>query len=213
MKLTKKLIAIALTGVMALTVLTGCGNSVSNKTITDALNDMAKADNSGITFTEKSELNAKAKALADAAKKKAESEVATQEAEGDVPAVKPGESTEIGGVKPATDTAFMWLAEVETSKMNTTAQAHKIYEQIIDEDNAINIANLTGKVPADARDIGFASVTIKGVNYRIAIVTAAAEDEKKPDDKKDETSSEEKKDDNTSEDKKDESETENKEAE
>ena len=43
MKMLKKLLAVVLTGAMALTLLTACGgNAVNDKNIADALNDMAK---------------------------------------------------------------------------------------------------------------------------------------------------------------------------
>lgn len=52
MKMLKKLLAIVLTGAMALTLLTACGsNAVTEKDIVDAMNDMAKATEEGITFT------------------------------------------------------------------------------------------------------------------------------------------------------------------
>ena len=43
MKMLKKMLAIVLTGAMALTLLTACGsNAVNDKNIADAMNDMAK---------------------------------------------------------------------------------------------------------------------------------------------------------------------------
>lgn len=52
MKLFKKALAVALAGVLALSVLTGCNNSNSAATVTmvDALNDWAKVYGEGITF-------------------------------------------------------------------------------------------------------------------------------------------------------------------
>lgn len=52
MKLFKKVLAVALAGVLALSVLTGCNNSNSAATVTmvDALNDWAKVYGEGITF-------------------------------------------------------------------------------------------------------------------------------------------------------------------
>lgn len=184
MKMAKKLVAIALAGVMALTVLTGCGDSVSNKKIVDALNDMAKIDDNGITFTEKSELNAKAKALADAIKKDVESgktTVLTEEggAEGSEGEEKPATSTEITKVLPATANTFMWVTIVETKNMSTSAQAHKIYANLVDEDNALNAKFVPDdKVAASAREIGFANITVNGKSGRLVIATAAAEDTK-----------------------------------
>ena len=44
MKMLKKLLAVVLTGAMALTLLTACGgNAVNDKNIADALNDIVKS--------------------------------------------------------------------------------------------------------------------------------------------------------------------------
>ena len=56
MKMLKKLLAVVLTGAMALTLLTACGgNAVTEKDIADAMNDMVKVvnkvANKDVTFT------------------------------------------------------------------------------------------------------------------------------------------------------------------
>ena len=50
MKLFKKVLAVALAGVLALSVLTGCNNSAATVTMVDALNDWSKVYGDGITF-------------------------------------------------------------------------------------------------------------------------------------------------------------------
>lgn len=50
MKLFKKVLAAALAGVLALSVLTGCNNSAATVTMVDALNDWSKFYGEGITF-------------------------------------------------------------------------------------------------------------------------------------------------------------------
>ena len=65
MKMAKKLLAVVLAGVLALSVLTGCGNTVSTKTIADVLSDMYKSW--GITYKADPELNEKAKEIIDKA--------------------------------------------------------------------------------------------------------------------------------------------------
>ena len=42
MKMAKKLLAVVLAGVLALSVLTGCGGAVSAKTIAEAMSDVSK---------------------------------------------------------------------------------------------------------------------------------------------------------------------------
>ena len=55
MKMAKKFLAVALAGVLALSVLTGCGNSANTKSIAEAMSDISKA--AGITFKEDAKLN------------------------------------------------------------------------------------------------------------------------------------------------------------
>lgn len=50
MKLFKKVLAAALAGVLALSVLTGCNNSAATVTMVDALNDWSKVYGDGVTF-------------------------------------------------------------------------------------------------------------------------------------------------------------------
>lgn len=57
MKMFKKLMAVALAGVMALAVLTGCASTVNKKEYINILNDMAKSD--GITVEQDSDALAK----------------------------------------------------------------------------------------------------------------------------------------------------------
>ena len=65
MKMLKKLLAVVLTGAMALTLLTACGgNAVNDKNIADALNDMAKGSLATYTFKPRTDEQAMAKAIA-----------------------------------------------------------------------------------------------------------------------------------------------------
>lgn len=50
MKLFKKVLAVALAGVLALSVLTGCNNSAATVTMVDALNDWSKFYGEDVTF-------------------------------------------------------------------------------------------------------------------------------------------------------------------
>ena len=50
MKMAKKLLAVVLAGVLALSVLTGCNNSAATVTMVDALNDWSKFNGEGVTF-------------------------------------------------------------------------------------------------------------------------------------------------------------------
>ena len=70
MKMLKKLLAIVLTGAMALTLLTACGgNAVNDKNIADALNDIVKSSvaaglTKDYTFKPRTDEQAMAKAIA-----------------------------------------------------------------------------------------------------------------------------------------------------
>ena len=64
MKLFKKVLAAALAGVLALSVLTGCNNSAATVTMVDALNDWAKIYGVDTTFEKGDEkLQAQVEAL------------------------------------------------------------------------------------------------------------------------------------------------------
>ena len=69
MKMLKKLLAVVLTGAMALTLLTACGsNAVNDKNIADALNDIVKSSvaaglTKDYTFKPRTDEQAMAKAL------------------------------------------------------------------------------------------------------------------------------------------------------
>ena len=67
MKMAKKFLAVVLAGVLALSVLTGCGNAASTKTIADVLSDMSKGQE--IVYKADSKLNGKAKELGEYAVK------------------------------------------------------------------------------------------------------------------------------------------------
>ncbi len=73
MKLFKKVLAAALAGVLALSVLTGCNNSAATVTMVDALNNWSKFYGEGITFEKGNEdlqnqVNALVKIVDDAGK-------------------------------------------------------------------------------------------------------------------------------------------------
>ena len=172
MKMAKKFLAIALAGVLALSVLTGCGDSANTKSIAEAMSDMVKVE--GITVKEKSELNTKAQAIVE--------ELAKAEAEpvalaGDE-AAEPDKG--LTGLQKAImdimgdpyKNQFVWISVTETTGYNATAQAANLLNarwQInpsVDEDEG-NWAKTWY--------IGTTTVTKDGKTYRFAVITAAAE--------------------------------------
>lgn len=180
MKMLKKLLAIVLTGAMALTLLTACGgNAVNDKNIADALNDMAKGSLATYTFKSGTDEQAMAKAIAALS----EAEWNTK-GDGDNkfsgPVMKILELNE--GGKNETS-RFVWCGAVIADEIGTTGQAHNVMNNILSQ-KAANADKLTGKEPGNIRYIGTAlgTLTIHGkqTTVRFIVVTADAEDPQHP---------------------------------
>ena len=175
MKMAKKFLAVVLAGVLALSVLTGCGDAVSTKTIADVLSDMSKVEE--IVYKADSKLNGKAKELGEYAVKFG------KEHEGedfDFEELKKGIMADV--MKDYKD-KFVYFAETETKGYNATTQAYTLLEALYggDDDGNINSAVVgKGKKPANVRYIGTATIEVEGETWRIAVVTADAEEVKKP---------------------------------
>lgn len=180
MKMLKKLLAVVLTGAMALTLFTACGgNAVNDKNIADALNDMAKGSLATYTFKSGTDEQAMAKAIAALS----EAEWNTK-GDGDNkfsgPVMKILELNE--GGKNETS-RFVWCGAVIADEIGTTGQAHNVMNNILSQ-KAVNADKLTGKEPGNIRYIGTAlgTLTIHGkqTTVRFIVVTADAEDPQHP---------------------------------
>ena len=169
MKMLKKLLAVVLTGAMALTLLTACGgNAVNDKNIADALNDMAKGSLATYTFKPRADEQAMAKAIA-----------ALPESDRNI---KGGELSpkvkEILGINEngANKNNFVWYGSVFADEIGATGQAYHAMNEILSENAVKNKPD--GKKPADIRYIGTAlgTLTIHGkqTTVRIIVVTAEA---------------------------------------
>ena len=178
MKMLKKLLAVVLTGAMALTLLTACGgNAVTEKSIADALNDMAKAQGVKATFTPRAEEREMAKAIA------ALSDEDLKELEEYLKnSSLPEKAKEILGINAGGANAnnFVWCGATYTDELGTSGQALNFMTQVMDK--SVNIDKLRGKNPADDRYMGTALYKTvdengKQVTKRIIVVTAKAEDE------------------------------------
>ena len=167
MKMLKKLLAVVLTGAMALTLLTACGgNAVNDKSIADALNDIVKSSvaagqTKGYTFKPRTDEQAMAKAIA------ALSESERHKTE---KVMKILELDEDGANK----NNFVWYGAAFADEIGATGQAYRMMNHILSEDAAKNKPE--GK-PADIRNIGTALVTMnhhdgKQTTVRIIVVTA-----------------------------------------
>lgn len=169
MKMLKKLLAVVLTGAMALTLLTACGgNAVNDKDIADALNDMAKGSLATYTFKSRTDEQAMAKAIA-----------ALSESDRDMKGGElPQKVKEILGINEggANETSrFVWYGSVFADEIGTAGQAYNVMNNILSK-NAVNADKLEGE-PADIRYIGTALGTMtdfggKQTTVRIIVVTA-----------------------------------------
>lgn len=178
MKMLKKLLAVVLTGAMALTLLTACGsNAVTEKDIADARNDMAKAAEEDITFTPRAKEREMAKAIA------ALSDEDLKELEESLKnSSLPEKAKEILGINAGGANAnnFVWCGATYTDELGTSGQALNFMTQVMDK--SANADKLRGKNPADDRYMGTALYKTvdengKQVTKRIIVVTAEAVDE------------------------------------
>ena len=171
MKMLKKLLAVVLTGAMALTLLTACGsNAVNDKNIADAMNDMAKAKGTNVTFTPRAAERELAQKLA-----------ALSEKDWNITGGKLSEKViEILGLNEANEeSCFVWYGAVFADEIGVTGQAYNVMNNILSK-NAVNAGKLTGKKPGNIRCIGTALGTMTDFNgnlvtVRIIVVTADAE--------------------------------------
>ena len=181
MKMLKKLLAVVLTGAMALTLFTACGgNAVNDKNIADALNDIVKSSvaaglTKDYTFKPRTDEQAMAKAIA------ALSESDRNIKNGELPQ-KVKEILEINEGGANETSRFVWYGAVFADEIGTAGQAYNVMDKILSKD-AVNADKLTGKEPADIRYIGTALGTMtdhngKQTTVRFIVVTAEAVDKK-----------------------------------
>ena len=176
MKMLKKLLAIVLTGAMALSLFTACGsNAVNDKNIADALNDMAKGSLATYTFKSRTDEQAMAKAIA-----------ALSESDRHITGGKDSEKVmkilklDKGGANE--ESRFVWWGAVFADEIGTAGQAYNVMDKILSKD-AVNAGKLTGKKPGDIRYIGTAlgTMTFPGgeqKTVRFIVVTAEPVDKK-----------------------------------
>ena len=173
MKMLKKLLAVVLTGAMALTLLTACGgNAVNDKNIADALNDMAKGSFATYTFKPRTDEQAMAKAIA-----------ALSESDRHITGGKDSEKV-MKILKLDEDGAnknnFVWWGAVIADEIGTAGQAYHAMNEILSENAVKNKPE--GKKPGDIRYIGTALGTMTFPDgqktVRFIVVTAEAVNKK-----------------------------------
>ena len=170
MKMAKKFLAIALAGVLALSVLTGCGDSANTKSIAEAMSDMVKAG--GITVKEKSELNTKAKKVVEVL---AEAEELAYNVTAEPDEGLDSQETFMGIMGPSYSNQLVWVSVTETKGYNATAQAANLLHGRKGVHGPVGL-----RLPAGTCYIGTTTFTKNGTTYRFAVFTAAPKAEQTP---------------------------------
>lgn len=175
MKMFKKLMAIALAGVMALAVLTGCGTSLNEKELIKQMNDqltissMTNSSYKGFKeFKADKEMDAKAETIAKkvAEKAKTQAEIET--------VLKSNEVKEI--VLGKDDTNVYMISYVKSVSFGS--KYYKTNKDMVDlgviENNATRYYDSTALVGRETKDavvgVGFADVTIGDSVYTIVVM-------------------------------------------
>lgn len=175
MKMFKKLMAIALAGVMALAVLTGCGTSLNEKELIKQMNDqltissMTNSSYKGFKeFKADKEMDAKAETIAKkvAEKAKTQAEIET--------VLKSNEVKEI--VLGKDDTNVYMISYVKSVSFGS--KYYKTNKDMVDlgviENNATRYYDSTALVGRETKDavvgVGFADVTVGDSVYTIVVM-------------------------------------------
>lgn len=180
MKMAKKLLAVVLTGVMAVSMLTGCA-SISSRRVADELEGMLKTANDKATV--KAVDDDLAKKAADVAK----DEQGALKADA---ALKAAVKTELTKDNKLGD-SYIWIAYFATKDVNKTVKAQNIAKAMmttddegakIDTTKAINSANVkVGDKSGNAIEAGnkyelsMKDFTVGDTDYVMVVVTCKAQ--------------------------------------
>ena len=172
MKMAKKLLAVVLAGVLAVSLLTGCGGAGSAKTIAEAMSDksiaeaMSDMSEEGVVYQADPELRQIAEKIVGPSD-------AMQEGETDI------YDKIMAIMGDDYNDKYVWIAATTTKGCDVMTQASNLLEDVDeDEDSNINSAVPNGTSPAKVRSIGTAPITMNGVDCRIAVITADAVQDK-----------------------------------
>ena len=179
MKMLKKLLAVVLTGAMALTLFTACGsNAVTEKDIADVMSDMAKAEGTNVTFTPRAKEREMAQKLAALLESHSENDSDSTELNAKI---KKALGIDVGGVNEKS--RYVWAANPVADGIGAAGQAHQIMRWILDRDAAMNEGKLEGTNPANDRYMGTVLCKIPDqkdnlVTVRVIVITAEPVDKK-----------------------------------
>ena len=128
MKMLKKLLAVVLTGAMALTLFTACGsNAVRDKDIADALNNIVKLNDSEVTFTPRAKEREMAQKVAALLESHSEDDSNSAELSAKIQGIL---GIDQGGVN---ENNFVWVQNALTDKLGAEGQAFQVMESLTDK--------------------------------------------------------------------------------
>ena len=177
MKMAKKLLAVVLTGVMAVSMLTGCAG-ISSRRVADELEGMLKAVN------DKATVKAVDDDLANKAVKVAKQD--GKDALKEDAALKSAVKTELTKDNKLGD-SYIWIAYFTTKDVNKTVKAQKIAKELIgtngiDTSKAINGNNVKvgdksgNEIEAGNKfELSMKPFTVGGTDYVMVVVTCKAQ--------------------------------------
>ena len=177
MKMAKKLLAVVLTGVMAVSMLTGCAG-ISSRRVADELQGMLKAVN------DKATVKAVDDDLANKAVKVAKQD--NKDALKEDAALKTAVKTELTKNNKLDD-SYIWIAYFTTKDVNKTVKAQKIAKELIgtngiDTSKAINsndvkVDDKSGNQIENGNkfELSMKPFTVGGTDYVMFVVTCKAQ--------------------------------------
>lgn len=175
MKMFKKLMAVALAGVMALAVLTGCGTSVNEKEIIKIFNDTLKTAAAGEAMKEKDVKIYSVKADSDMkAKAQSVAEIMATDEKTTWKDQRDAKKTEIQKAVAGDDTTNGYLVGF-APKVKYDSKLYNTLDSGIDALSIIKNSIIFENPEYEAIDgavslIGFADTTINGTTYTVAVI-------------------------------------------
>ena len=157
MKMAKKLLAVVLAGVMAVSMLTGCA-SISSRRVADELEGMLKAAN------DKATVKAIDDDLANKAAKVAKDNSGALKAE---TTLKSDVKTELTKNNKLGD-SYIWIAYFATKDVNKTVKAQKIAKALIGENGKIDTAKAINSADVKVGDKSGAAIKA-GNNFELSM--------------------------------------------
>ena len=171
----KKLLAVVLTGVMAVSMLTGCAD-IKTRQIADQLEGMLKSVNTKATVSATNDAEDLAKKAAKAVKADDVTFDATAAISEAAPAKKKTTEEAITAALKLNETKdkYVWVEFIATKNVKTVDQANKIFNKVKDTTNAKNastVANINVTTKKDGKDETKAYKPMAGDKYEIGTET------------------------------------------